>query len=234
MQIRTVVVAAGSELRNLYQEKVQQLGVECVAVASLHELFETLKLKPYHGLLIDIATLVRADRNEKAMCHEMLRLFPTLRVRWDEESQQIRCLLYGHTSQLGMTLQTFIEAHCRKFEGRRIRRFKRMQLHYNALLSRTEQFSEPDSERSTTLDISEGGCSLLTNQEWEIDDRIWLQFIEFEDQTPIPARIRRWTRWGTPMAIPSIGVCFDALTEAQLEQIRHPGKAVYQKKKQTG
>lgn len=233
MKIRTIVVAADLELRNLYQKKVLELGVECVAVNSLYDLFETLKLTSYHGLLIDLATLVKADRNEKAMCHEMLRLFPTLRVRWDEESQQIRCLLYGHTSQVGMTLQIFIEEYCRKFEGRRIRRYKRMHLHYNTLLSKDEEFTEQAVERSTTLDISEGGCALLTNQEWALDDTVWLRFIEFEDQTPIRAKIRRWTRWGTPMTIPSIGVCFEALSAAQVEQIRHPGKAVYQMKKKT-
>ncbi len=64
----------------------------------------------------------------KEICLELLRLFPTMHVRWDEVSQRVHCLLYGHTSQEGMTLEKFIEEHCRKFEGCRIRRHERMPL----------------------------------------------------------------------------------------------------------
>jgi len=231
MKIRTIVVAAQPELRDCYQQQVAAPDVLCDSVASLEELFETLKETPYNGLLIDLATLVKANKAEKTLCHEILRLYPTLRLKWDESSEQLRCLLYGNITNTRMSLETFIDEHCRPFEARRIRSDKRVKLHYNALISKDDKFQRLDVERSTTLDISIGGCSLLTNQQWELSETVWLRFVEFEDQTPVQAKICRWTCWGTPMKIPSIGVCFESLTESQTEQINHPGKLIYDRNK---
>ena len=230
MGFRTIVAAADSELRALYQQQVNDLGVECDAVASIQEMFECLKNIPYNGLLIDLATLVKADRIEKAQCHELLRLFPTLRLRWDDDSQKLLCLLYGNRTSDDMTLQIFIDEHCRPFKGRKIRRHNRLELHYNTQISRSGDFTENDLEQTTTLDISEGGSLIVSSQEWAIGETLWLRFIEFEDLTPIKATICRWTPWGTPMQFPSIGVCFTELSDAQLSQIKHPGKAIYEKK----
>lgn len=230
MKIRTIVVAADPHLRDLYSQQIKGLGVDCDAVASLHDLFETLKENPYNGLLIDLATLVKANPLEKSQCHELLRLFPTLRLRWDEATQQLLCLLYGSRTSEGMSLQVFIDDYCRPFSARRIRKHKRMKLHYNVLLSRDENFSAGQVERSTTLDISLGGCALITGQEWEMEERVWLRFLEFEDQSAVCARVCRWTPWGKEMRIPCIGVCFEDLRKAQQEQISHPGKAIYEKK----
>lgn len=230
MEIRTIVVAIDNELRNLYQQQVAALGVACDSAASLEELFSALKETAYNGLLIDLATLVKADRFEKAQCHELLRLYPTLRLRWDESSQQLRCLLYGSIANTGMSLKIFIDEHCRPFQSRRIRKHQRLKLHYNTLISKDDKFQRLDVERSTTLNISEGGCALLTTQQWELSETIWLRIMELQDQTPIQAKICRWTQWGTPMEIPLIGVCFTSITSAQLEQISHPGKSIYEQK----
>jgi hypothetical protein len=231
MEIRTIAVASDPDLRQRYQQLASEAGATCDSVASLYELFEALKDVPYNGLLIDLATLVKAGKSEKALCHELLRLYPTLRLKWDEKSQQLRCLLYGSISHVGMSLELFLNEHCREFTARKIRRHKRMDLHYNALLSKSNNFQRLDIERSTSLDISEGGCSLLTSQRWTLGEAVWIKFIEFVDQTPIPAKICRWTPWGTPMKLPSIGVSFDSLTDAQFEQISHPGKIVYEQQR---
>ncbi len=230
MKIRTIVAAADPSLRDLYQQQVNALGIGCDVASSLQDMFETLKEAPYNGLLIDLPTLVKANPLEKAQCHELLRLFPTLRLRWDETNKQLLCLLYGSRSSEGMSLQIFVDDYCRHFTARRIRKHKRMPLNYNVLLSRDENFSEGMVERSTTIDISLGGCALITGQEWKTEERVWLRFLEFEDQSTVCARICRWVPWGTEMKIPCIGVCFENLRKSQQEQISHPGKAIYEKK----
>lgn len=234
MKVSTIAVATDPKLRDLYQQQAEALGVDCDVASSLHELFETLKETAYNGLLIDLATLVKANPLEKSQCHELLRLFPTLRLRWDEANQQLLCLLYGSRTSEGMSLQVFIDDYCRPFTARRIRKHKRMKLHYNVLLSRDENFSEGAVERSTTLNISLGGCALITGQDWEAEEKVWLRFLEFEDQSTICARVCRWTPWGTEMRIPCIGVCFEDLRKAQQEQISHPGKAIYEKNNPPG
>ncbi|SHJ28036.1 PilZ domain-containing protein [Malonomonas rubra DSM 5091] len=230
MNVRTIVAAADPEIRKLYQQQVSSLGADCDTAASLHEMFEQMKEIPYNGLLIDLPTLVKANQVEKAQCHELLRLFPTLRLRWDQSSQKLLCLLYGSHPTDNMSLKLFIDEHCQSFTARRIRRFQRMRLHYNVLLASDEDFRDDDVERSTSIDISEGGCSLITGRDRPLESNVWLRFIEFEDQTPIQASICSRIPWGTAMKIPSIGVSFTTISEAQLEQIRHPGKAIYEKK----
>lgn len=232
MTIQIIVAAADQDNRSRYQQTVKALGADCTAVASLHEMFEVLKKTPFNGLLIDLPTMVKASHEEKLLCHEFLRHFPTLRLRWDKNTEQLRCLLHGSISHENVTLESFLEHHCRPFKARRIRKHKRLTLHYNVLISRDGQFQDGEVEQSTTLDISEGGCSLFTSSSWEIDQQIWLSFIEFEDPAPIRATVRRWTRWGTAMQVPSIGVRFELLSESQQNQIRHPGKAIYEKNQQ--
>lgn len=224
MGIRTIVVAANEELRNRYHKEVKKLGVECDSVTSLGELFDALKQTSYNGLLIDMATLVKADRTEKAAAHESLHRYPVLRLKWDENRQELRCLHYGSISNTGMSLSRFIEDYCRPFQSRKLRKHKRFPLHFNTLISYDDKFQRLDVERSTTLNISLGGCSLLTTQQWELATYVWLRFIEFDDQTPIKVKICRWTCWGTAMAIPSIGVSFESLTESQRLQLEHPGQ----------
>lgn len=230
MEIRTIVVATDDALRSLYQRRVVELGARCDSVDSLQKLFAALKETAYNGLLIDLATLVKANKVEKAQCHELLRLYPTLRLRWDESSQQLRCLLYGNITNTGMSLNLFIDEHCRAFQSRKIRKEQRVKLHYNTLISKDDKFQGLDVEHSTTLNISKGGCALLTTQQWELSETIWLRIMELQDQTPIQAKICRWVQWGTPMEIPLIGVCFTSITNAQLEQISHPGKLIYEQK----
>ncbi|WP_303720918.1 hypothetical protein [Malonomonas rubra] len=63
MKICTIAVATDQQLCRHYPKKALELGVECVAVNSTTA--ETLKLAPHRGLLIDLATLVKADQNDE-------------------------------------------------------------------------------------------------------------------------------------------------------------------------
>ena len=222
MGIHTILVADKEELRNLYQQQMTDLGLKCDAVANFHELYRALQDVPYNGLMIDLPTSIRANFTEKSLLHEVQQLYPVLRMKWDEQQQQLRCQLYGSIAGSTMTVETFINHHCRLFSARRIRKDKRLHLHLNVLLARNRIFEPTVVERSTTLDISKGGCLLFTTQNWQVPARVWLQFLEFEDQTPIEAEICHWTRWGTPLHLPSIGVKFISLSDSQREQLEHP------------
>jgi hypothetical protein len=222
MDVRTIVVADKEELRRLYQQQVTDLGVPCNAVGSIHELYQLLQEIPCNGLLIDLSTSIRANNTEKTLLHDLQELFPVLRIKWDEQGQSLRCQIYGAMAGSNMSLATFLEQHCRPFTARRIRRDKRFPLHLSALISRDDNFAPEEVERSTTLDISKGGCLLLTTGEWRTTKRIWLRFPELADQTPIEAEIRHWIGWGTPRVLPTIGVQFVSLTESQQAQLEHP------------
>lgn len=222
MDVRTIVVADNETLRDLYQKQVTAFGIACDAVTNFHELYRSLQETPYNGLLIDLPTSIRADNTEKVLLHEVQQFYPVLRMKWDDQHQQLRCQLYGSIAGTSMTIRSFIEQHCRPFPARQVRKEKRQQIHLNTLISRDDSFAPQELERSVTLDVSPGGCLLLTTREWQTGTRIWLRILELQDQTPIEAEIRHWTCWGTPRKLPSIGVEFIALTESQQAQLEKP------------
>jgi CheY-like chemotaxis protein len=222
MEARTIVVADTEILRDLYQSLVRDLGIPCDTAANFHELYQILQETPYNGLLVDLATSVRASATEKNLLHELQQFYPVLRMRWDEQLQRLRCQIYGAMAGSNMTVQTFVDSYCRTFPARRVRREKRYPLHLNVLISPDNKFHPDKTERSTTLNVSRSGCALLTTREWQISRKIWLKILEMEDQTPLSAEIRRWTSWGTPLVLPSIGVKFISLTKAQQKQLEHP------------
>ncbi|MEA3543694.1 MAG: PilZ domain-containing protein, partial [Thermodesulfobacteriota bacterium] len=222
--MRVIIVTADKELRNFCLQQTEKLGVDCDTVTSLSELFEDQSEIYYHGLLIDLSVSIKAGREEKNKAHEFLPHFPLLRLKWNSETQKLNCLLQNSVGHAGITIATFIDHHCRPFKPRKIRVEKRLPLHFSVLISQDSKFQRSEVERSTTLDISPGGCSLLTTQQWDINTCIWLRFVQMEDQTPIKGIICRWICWGTPMKIPSIGVRFESLTESQQQQLSSPAE----------
>ncbi len=217
-----IIVTADDTLRDYCLKQVEQADIDCRAVSTLGELFTELGTNYCSGVLIDIASSIKAKANEKTKAHEVLPLFPVLRLKWNKEKLGLNCLLQNNVTNTNTSIPNFIDHHCRPFKPRRIRTQKRFPLHFSVLISRDEKFQRLDVERSTTLDISLGGCSLLTTQHWEEETCIWMKFIEMADQTPIQGTICRWTQWGEPMEIPSIGVCFDSLSESQQQQLSKP------------
>lgn len=220
--MRIIIVTADEKLRDYCLKQIVKPDVDCKAVTSLSELFEELGKNHYSGLLIDLTSSIKAKVDEKSKAHEVLPLYPVLRLKWKKEVQGLNCLLQNSVANTNISITNFIDDHCRPFNPRKIRTKKRLPLHFSVLISQDRKFHRLDVERSTTLDISPGGCSLLTTQQWEINSYIWLQFVEMEDQTPIQGKICRWTCWGTPMEIPSIGVHFESLTDSQKQQLVHP------------
>ena len=220
--MRVIIVTADEKLRDYCLKQVVKTGVDYKTVTGLGELFVELGKNHYSGLLIDLTSSIKAKADEKAKAHEVLPLYPVLRLKWNKEAQGLNCLLQNSVANANISITNFIDYHCRPFKPRKIRTKKRLPLHFSVLISPDKKFQRLDVERSTTLDISLGGCSLLTTQQWEINTCIWLQFIEMEDQTPIQGKICRWTRWGTPMKIPSIGIHFVSLTDSQKQQLARP------------
>ena len=133
----------------------------------------------------------------------------------------IRGLVFGKSRAGDHPLQYFLKQLCRNHPPRFFRASRRHAMHLNVLLSRNEEFRSDQSERSVTLDVSLGGCFLVTfDDRWKNQQHAWLQLLELSDPTPIEIIIRRVSPWGKNPPIPGLGVEFLQLRPGQAEELR--------------
>jgi Tfp pilus assembly protein PilZ len=113
----------------------------------------------------------------------------------------------------------FVDRFCRCHPARRCRGSKRRPLHFNVFLSRQRE-TQDEVEKTVTLDISEGGCFLITSQAWQQGENVWLRFADLCDGTPVRAEVRRHLPWGESLCIPGIGLEFKKMPPTLLQQLR--------------
>lgn len=218
MDIRILLVAREGDACGKYQEAIEKLGVQCDTVSTLKELYHAVIETPYNGMMIDLFTKMKASPEEKTLVQEILDHLPVLLLRWDDQTGSMKCLYSGQ--MIGdVTLENFVQQQCRWSKARKIRSSLRINLHLNVLLSRTSKLREENAIRSTTLDVSKGGCFLYSTDSWGTNVSVWFIFKELKDKTPIRGQVKRVVPWGKEMKAPGIGVVFKEAEDAQLEEI---------------
>jgi hypothetical protein len=217
--IKVLILAGDPEARSVIRKKLDESGVFHDEARDASEMWEKIIHTPLNGVIVDVLTSAKAPPRGKVLIQEVSELYPTLRVRWDSKSQNLRGLVMGESLDKNHLLDDFLDRFCRPWPARLYRQHKRVPLNLNVLLSRNESFPEGQVEKSITLDISEGGCFLFSTQDWEVSALVWIRFQEISDQTPIQAEIRRLRSWNTGMHIPGIGVQFTDLNPRQLREI---------------
>lgn len=192
-----VVVALIDETRNAIAAALEALGMEVRLLASLGELQAILQDVPVSGILLDLVTSTKASFQEKQSSHELIQLYPHVRLKIVGNE----ILILGKEK----SLESFVD-DCRQFKPRTIRKSPRKIRHIAFLLSADGTFG--DAEKVVTLNISEGGCFVYSTREWSVGDRVWLRFID--NEVVISGTVRWWQPWGNNKKIPGIGVKLDA------------------------
>jgi hypothetical protein len=216
---RVLVVADNPEIREEYVKAVDLLGIEQENAASLSELYTLLPKIAFNGLLLDVGTLVRASVAEKAYIHEIIQIFPSVRIRWDAQGKNVRVLLYGQSGEGIATLDSFIREQCIPFGARKLRVSDRVDAHFNVLISRRPDFSTPSTLKTVTINVSKGGCYIFAAEPWEPHCQVWLQFRELSDPTPVAAEVCWRKMWGMSMGMPGVGVRFTEITDGQVAEL---------------
>ncbi len=96
---------------------------------------------------------------------------------------------------------------------------KRFDISLSVILARNNDFREENVEKTISLDISKKGCSLFSKDKWEIGDSTWLIFKDLIDQDPIMGKVRWSIEWGTGLQHPGIGIKFDKVKQAQINEV---------------
>ena len=217
MDVRVVLVAAEEDSRRRYVQELDAHGVHYDVVESLAQLHQALTRAPYNGILLDVPTLIRAGSAEKALTHELLEIYPALRLSWDPAEQRIRAMYYGQTGETGHTLADFVATQAGQFRARTYRRMPRADV---ALCVTLTRLNGDQTERTVVVNMSEAGCFVITTNEWCEDAPLELAFPDLEAAGPFSARCRRVVPWGAGCHMPGIGVSFEGLTLEQEQALR--------------
>lgn len=218
MSMKLALVSPEGENRNVYARAIEAVGVQYDVVTTFKELYYAMEKVPYNGILIDLATKMKAPHDDLGFVENVLEKFPVLYLKWEDHAKAIRTYYPGQHS-LGGDLGEFINKQCCFFEARRVSTEKRLFIHFSVLLSKDSAFREGNVGQTITIDVSKGGCFIFTNQEWEIRSNVWIIVKGISDETPITGEVRWFSKWGCSEQNPGIGVKFLQIKETQINEI---------------
>lgn len=221
-ETNVLIVAGDAEAGKAYAQAISDIGVGYDVATSFHQMADMATTTAYNGLIVDILTLVRSPKEEKAIAYDSINIYPVLRVKWDKREKKINLSPVEEisSSDAEVVLRAFIESRCTPLRPRRLRRHKRKELNLNLLVCTDEDFAPEKTIKTFTVTVSEGGVFLHSMQSFQANQRLWLRFIDFADQTPIPATVRWSLEWGKSRNIPGVGVKFEKLTVDQERELK--------------
>lgn len=217
MAIRLILVCKEGPSRNAYLREAMSLGIEVDVVPSFAQLIDAMLKTAYQGILVDVVTSLKANREEKGISQEILGAFPLMQLTWDQQGNRIQSLSNG-TSSSG-TLAHFVAYDCQPFKPRTIRADARKCVNLNIEIYKDQNLSPANMERSVTVNISKSGCFLCSFGNWAGIPEIWLVMNELEDKTPLSGQILWRQPWGKSMTFPGFGVRFTRISAKQQDQL---------------
>ncbi len=218
MDVRVALVCQEGEARRAYISAVQTIGAHVDTASSFSELHKLFCENSYNGVMVDLKAKLKASQNEKDLIQDLLEQFPMSQLKFEEKTGTVRSLNFGRASD-SQTVEAFINEECRLFPARPIRASARKKIYFNAIISKTGDFSEAGSTRTVTMNVSQGGCFIYSTDHWEIGDKVMIILKGLDDQKPISGEVRWQISWGETMQIPGIGVKFEDISAGQFAEI---------------
>ena len=220
---KILMIVKSAEARAAYEEALGRVAVAYDIASSFTEVLQMTIDNAYSGLLIDILTLIRSSKDEKAIAYDCINCYPSLRVKWDtkQKSMNLSPLEQAFSVDTQTTLNYFIEGRCRTFTARSMRRYARKETVIGLLLCAGPEASADHSIKTFTVNISEGGAFVHTTQAFQNGQTVWLRFLEMPDAEPIEAVVRWRLGWGVCRGIPGVGLMFKFNSQEQANEVKH-------------
>jgi hypothetical protein len=218
-----LLICREGKIRQLYQAELDRPGISTVCVQALMEFFRHGVYCPLNGIMVDMPTYMRSTEEEKRLLTELVGLFPSLRLKCNESTGEIRTLPFGTGYPGNLSLAVFVQKNCTAFIPRKIRTSERSQRNLPVLLSRSLPVDSVIGTRSVTATISQCGCFLINFAPWSLGDRGWLVFPDLKDTAPIPVEVCSIRLWGECNSLPGMGVKFTDLNVGQKDELQRLG-----------
>lgn len=188
---------------------------QLIVVPSLRELFKRMEREEFSGIFLDVPSLVRASKDEKAALYDLIHIFPTLRVKWDPRNSSVRALFYDSVPGPDAGIETFVREQCVRFAPRTTRQRERASLQLNILVSPDPSFPEEITARTATLNLTTFGCFIIGVENWPRGSRLWVRVPNLSDPAPIEVEVRWRKEWGELPGVPGAGVKFLQMSDGQ-------------------
>lgn len=218
MKTKIVLVATPGNHAKEYLAHIQKYDVDVKLVETFRNLENVLSQEPYNGIIVDLKTKLKAPREHKELAYEVLEHYPVLQARLIPESDKLQTIPFGKASK-EISLEAFLTDLCPRFHARKIRTSIRRRVHFNTLLSSSGSFDMQDVVRTITLNVSAGGCFIITSQNMETGSNVAFIFKELATRTPIIGEVRWGVTWGRQMAVPGVGIKFEDIEDKQIQEL---------------
>jgi Tfp pilus assembly protein PilZ len=217
--IKLLLLSRNTEAVSACKKAFEALGVCCEWTDNIVDMHQKLLSTPFNGLVLDVLTTAKTSQKDRALIQEVSEYYPTLLMRWNSATQKIGGMVFGEILDKKDPLGDFVSRFCRAERALLFREDKRHDIHLNVLLSLDKDFSEELVEKTVTLDLSRGGCFIISSRSWENIDQAWIRLLELIDPTPIQVQLCRYVPWGKQTKIPGIGIKFIDLQPGQRQEI---------------
>lgn len=200
-----LVVSYSDDVRAALVATLKGYDVTAVACASFREAEEQGLHGLYSGLLVDLASIVKAKGEEKIVAYTLANFFPTLRVK-AFGSALVPMAMPGGARQ-DKSLNDFLTTTCPAFPPSRHRAHKRHQICLLTLIRH-----KGEELRGFTLDVSWGGAFIVDVQaeRFSVGESVEVRLPQFDSSIRV---VIRWIMpWGVKSA-PGIGVSFGEMDE---------------------
>lgn len=221
--VTILLICQEGKSRQVYQTDLDFPGVLLVCVQSLKQFFRREIYGPLNGILVDMPTYMRCSEEEKLLLTDLVGLFPSLRVKCNEASGEVRTLPFGTAYSGTTTPAVFVQKYCTLYAQRRIRTSNRSHQNMSALLNKVLEAGADSGTRSVTANISCGGCFLVSFEPWSVGDRGWLTLPGLKEKLPIQVEVSWIRSWGEEGSLPGMGMRFIDVAPAQKGELSHIG-----------
>jgi len=193
---KILVIAYDDKARAALEASLGPFGVRAVCCPSFCEAESFAQNVPCSGILVDLATMIKAKAEEKIVAYMLTGIFPTLRVK-TMGTMLVPMAMAGEAKQ-DKSLNDFFTKSCAGYTPRRLRSHRRRDICVPTCIK---------ARRGFTLNISWGGVFIadMDPERFSVGEKITVTFPEFGlDVEAVVARVHGWGEHRPP----GIGVKF--------------------------
>jgi len=196
--------------KSCYIEKLNAVGATYNIIETPEELHELPRKNGFHGMMLDVHSVVRLSGTQRAAIKEYALVLPTLKLFLDPKTREMVVNQSNIDEICPRNFDSFVKI-CTTLPARSIRREKRYQTYLNVV---------QDNHRANITDISRRGCFIMTTETSHlIGEEMYISIVELQDQTLIRCIVRNKVEWGNKYVAAGIGVEFASMTDQQQSEL---------------
>lgn len=210
--VSVLVVSYDPARQKVMTVALQDFGINVFSCSLFAEAAGYALLNQVSGVIVDVATMIRAKDDEQSVSTFLQNVYPLLRVRVSDSGITPMFVGKNDTQQQGAL--AYIQEVCAGFAPRTLRRYKR-RISYLPVVMRNADGKEC---QTITIDLSWGGAFIALNELWGLE--VGEKFLVHMPTLGISreAQLVRIVPWGVQNVIPGLGVTWADALEQDIEE----------------